>query len=124
MVIEISPPTLIAEGTRVQGSLTFFSNTQVFGVVEGDLLQQSLEALQVGKGGWVNGSITSQGPVVIEGRVDGSISSTTKIRLLPTATVRGSLDAPQIEILAGAIFEGELHMPTPTRKTQPVSDAA
>ena len=110
MFIEVSPPTLIAEGTRVQGSLTFHSQTQVFGTVEGELLQQSLETLQVGRTGWVNGSIQSQGPVIIEGRVDGDIVSATKIQLLATATVHGALRAPAVEIRAGAIFEGELAM--------------
>ena len=99
--------------------MTFFSNTQVFGVVEGELIQQSLETLQVGKTGWVHGSIISQGPVLIEGRVDGEITSATKIQLLPTATVHGKLRAPAVEIQAGALFEGELHMKQrPTRQSK------
>lgn len=110
MLIEIAPPTLIAEGTRAQGSLTFFSSTQVFGVVEGELLQQSLEPLNIGKTGWVNGAIVSQGPVIVEGRVDGNIKSHTQIRLLPTATVHGQLIAPSISIRPGAVFEGDLVM--------------
>lgn len=108
MMIELAPPTLIAEGSRLQGSLTFFSNAQIFGVVEGDVLQQSLETLCVGKTGWVNGTIASQGPVIIDGRVDGNITSSTHIHLSPTATVRGILIAPTISVRAGAIFEGEL----------------
>jgi len=110
MLIETSPPTLIAEGTRVQGSLTFHSQTQIFGVVEGELLQQSLETLQIGKTGWVNGTIESQGPVLIEGRVDGDVTSATKIQLLSTATVHGALRAPAVEIRAGALFEGDMAM--------------
>ena len=110
MVLEVNPPTLIAEGTRVQGSLTFFSSTQVFGIVEGELLQQSLEVLQIGKTGWVNGDVTSRGPVLVEGRVDGNVNSSTQIRLSPTATVHGRLNAPSIEIKAGAVFEGEMKM--------------
>ena len=110
MVIEISPTTLIAEGTRLQGSLTFVSGTQVFGMVEGDIDQQSLEPLHVGKTGWVNGTIASRGPVLVEGRVEGNIQSSTRIRLLPTAVVRGALIAPAVDIRAGAIFEGDVEM--------------
>lgn len=110
MMIEIAPPTLIAEGSRVQGSLTFFSHTQIFGVIEGDVSQQSLETLNIGRTGWVNGTISSQGPVMVEGKVDGDIVSATQIKLLPTATVRGRLIAPSISIRAGAVFEGELRM--------------
>lgn len=110
MIQEITPPTLIAEGTRVQGSLTFFSITQVFGVVEGELLQQTLDPIHIGKTGWVNGAITSQGPIVIEGRVEGIVTSQTQVKLLPTATVHGQLIAPSINIRPGAVFEGELKM--------------
>ena len=122
---EVIPPTLIAEGTRVRGELTFQSGTQVFGVVEGDLVQQSLESLQVGKSGWVNGTINSQGPVLIEGRVDGQVTSSTKIKLLPTASVRGALNAPAVEIRPGAVFEGELKMKAPAKlKPVPMKKAA
>lgn len=107
-MIELAPPTLIAEGSRLQGALTFFSNAQIFGVVEGDVLQQSLETLCVGRTGWVNGTIVSQGPVVVDGRVDGNITCATHIHLSPTATVRGTLTAPTVSIRAGAIFEGDL----------------
>ncbi len=110
MIQEMVPPTLIAEGSRMQGTLTFTSHTHIFGVVEGDVLQQTLESVHVGRNGWVNGAINSQGPVFVEGRVDGNITSNTQIQLLPTATVRGRLSAPSIAIRAGAIFEGDLEM--------------
>jgi cytoskeletal protein CcmA (bactofilin family) len=121
---EISAATLIAEGTRVRGDLTFQSGTQVFGVVEGDVTQQSLESLQIGKSGWINGTIQSQGPVLIEGRVDGQIQSATKIKLMPTASVRGALTAPAVEIKPGAVFEGELKMKTQKTRPQPAKKAA
>lgn len=110
MLVETSAPTLVAEGTRLQGSMTFFSGAGVYGIVEGDLIQQSLEWLQVGKSGWVYGSISSQGPVLIEGRVDGDVKSHTKVCLSATASVSGRLIAPKVEIRPGAIFEGELVM--------------
>jgi len=110
MIHEILPPTLIAEGSRMNGSLTFTSHTHVFGTIEGDVTQQTLEALHVGRSGWVHGAISSQGPVLVEGRVDGNITSTTQIQLLPTAIVHGKLHAPSVIIRPGAIFEGELEM--------------
>lgn len=110
ILTEIPSPTLIAEGTRVQGALTFYSSTQVFGIVDGELIQQSLEMLQIGRTGWVNGNIAARGPILIEGRVDGNVESSTQIRILPTATIRGCLKAPVIEIRAGALFDGELKM--------------
>jgi cytoskeletal protein CcmA (bactofilin family) len=110
VLIEIAPPSLIAEGSEVKGSLTFHSYTQVFGIVDGDVTQRSLEPLQIGKSGWVHGGISSQGPVLVEGRVEGDIESATHIRLMPTAIVRGVLSAPSIEIRPGALIDGELRM--------------
>lgn len=124
MIAEISPPTLIAEGTRVTGSLTFISGVQVFGTVEGQIEQQSLEPLHIGRTGWVNGAILSQGPVVIEGRVDGDIVSTTRIRLLPTAIVTGALIAPAVDIRAGARFQGNVEMGKAKRASTPKKAAA
>jgi len=106
MMTVTSIPTLIAEGTQMRGEITFSSGTTIFGVIEGEIIQQSLELLQVGKTGWVSGSIVSQGPVLVEGKVDGDIVSQTKISLLPSATVHGLLRAPSIEIRAGALYEG------------------
>ncbi len=56
----------------------------------------------------IKGGIDARGPVVIEGRVDGNLVSITKIRLLSTAIVHGTLTAPAIEIASGAIFEGDI----------------
>lgn len=110
MIIEIPAPTLIAEGSTTQGQLTFTSSAYVFGVVEGEIHQQSLEVLQIGKTGWVHGNIRSQGPIVVEGRVEGDVSSTTVIRVMSTATIAGALHAPSIEVQAGAYVDGMFHI--------------
>jgi cytoskeletal protein CcmA (bactofilin family) len=124
MLIEIAPPSLIAEGSQVKGTLTFHSCTQVFGVVDGDVIQESLEPLQVGKSGWIHGDILAKGPVLVEGRVEGDIRSSTHIRLMPTAMVQGVLSAPSIEIRPGALMDGELKMETPARVHDLVPQAA
>ncbi|MBY0369738.1 polymer-forming cytoskeletal protein [bacterium] len=117
-ITEIFPPTLITEGSRIQGDLTFSSEAQIHGTVEGDIQQTAPEALRVGRNGWVQGSIHSVGPVTIDGRVEGNVRSTTKIRLTQTAQVRGSITAPQIEVRPGAVFDGEFRMKTTASRPQ------
>jgi cytoskeletal protein CcmA (bactofilin family) len=107
---QVSVPTLIAEGARIHGSLEFTSEAQIHGDVEGDVEQHSLESLRVGRLGAVKGSVRSVGPVRIEGRVEGDVSSSTKIELSFSACVHGTLNAPAIEVAAGAIFEGDFQM--------------
>ncbi|MBI4404003.1 MAG: polymer-forming cytoskeletal protein [Deltaproteobacteria bacterium] len=108
MITELNASSLIAEASIAEGSLTFFSRALVFGVVEGSVVQQASEPLQIGKTGWVRGDINSQGSVLIEGRVEGNIISSFRITLAPTARVTGCLHAPKIEIKAGAHLEGEI----------------
>ena len=108
MISNAAAPSLIAEGSRFRGDLSFFSETYVFGIVEGDLYQQSHEAIRVGASGWVHGRVISQGPVVVEGRVEGDIESAESIRLLPTATVSGRIKAPRIEVQGGAVVNGDV----------------
>lgn len=108
-------PTMIAEGSRMKGDLTFVSNTQIHGIVEGDVQQTTLELLQIGPTGWIHGCVDSKGPVVIEGRIDGDIASETSICLHPTATVSGALKAPVVKVLPGALLEGEIQMNSKVR---------
>ena len=116
MITEATSPTLVAEGTRIQGSLTFFSEAGIFGIIEGDIVQQSLEPLQLGRSSWVHGTISAQGPILIEGRVEGDVKSLSKIVLAATASVTGSLTAPHIEIRAGAMFNGDSQMQKASRR--------
>ena len=103
-------PTLITEGSQVQGNLRFQIAAQVHGVVEGDIHHESKDPLTIGRSGWVKGTIHSQGPVIVEGRVEGDIHSHSKIRLTPTAAVQGTLRSTQIDIRPGAKFEGVFQM--------------
>jgi cytoskeletal protein CcmA (bactofilin family) len=104
-------PSLISEGTRMKGDLSFVSNAQVHGIIEGNVHQTGLESLQVGPTGWIHGSIDSKGPVLVEGRIDGDVTSETSIRLLPTATVSGCIKAPIVRVHPGALLQGEVEMP-------------
>lgn len=107
MWFETSAPTFVSEGTRIQGSVTLLSAATVHGVVEGNVLQQSIETLQIGRTGWVHGSVESLGPIFIEGRVEGDIVCRSGVRLAPTAIVTGKIAAPTIDISIGARVNGE-----------------
>jgi len=102
--------TVIAEGSRTQGSLSFFSQCIILGLVEGNIYQQSQESLTLGKSGWIRGDITSQGHILIAGRVEGNIFSTLKITVLETALITGKIVCPKVEIRSGAILESDIVM--------------
>jgi cytoskeletal protein CcmA (bactofilin family) len=110
MLLELSPPTLIAEDSHIEGAVNFYSNAQIFGRVEGDVLQQSVDPLLIGTSGWVRGSVSSQGPIVISGRVEGTIHSKTRVELLPGALVQGTIVTACLQISPGAMLNGEVTM--------------
>lgn len=110
MLLELSTPSLIAEDSHLTGEVNFYSNAQVYGRIEGDILQQSTDTLFIGNSGWIRGSISSQGPVIVAGRIEGSIQSKSKITLLPTAIVQGNIFSPNIQITPGAQFNGDITM--------------
>ena len=110
MLTEIPSFTVIAEGSRTQGSLSFSAQCVILGLVEGNVYQHSYESLTLGKSGWIKGDITAQGAIFISGRVEGNIFSRIKITVLETAFISGCLICPQIEIKPGAILESDILM--------------
>lgn len=110
MLTEIPSFTVIAEGSRNQGSISFSSQCVILGLIEGNVYQHSHESLTIGKSGWVRGDIRSQGTLIIGGRVEGNLFSNQKITVLETATIHGSLTCPKLEIRPGAIIESDILM--------------
>lgn len=110
MLTKISCPTIVAEGNHLRGDLYFNSETYLYGTLEGNIHNESRESLQIGKSGWIYGSVFSEGPIFVEGRVEGNITSSTQITLRPTATVLGTLICPMIRVESGAYLDGELKM--------------
>ncbi len=110
MLTEIPSFTVIAEGSKTQGSVSFCSQCIILGIIEGNVYQQAQEPLALGQTGWIHGDITSQGPVTLAGRVEGNVFSSVKITVNATAHITGALVCPKIEIKPGAILESDILM--------------
>lgn len=110
MIHETLTPTIIAEASHLQGDFIFKTTAIVRGIVEGNLHNESKEVLRIAREAWVQGTIVSLGPVVIEGKVDGNITSERSIELTSHANVTGLLNAPGLVIHPGASLEGECKM--------------
>lgn len=118
MLTEIPSFTVVAEGSRTQGSMSFCSQCIILGLIEGNVYQHAQELLSIGHSGWVRGDITSQGPISINGRVEGNIFSAVKITVQESARIQGAIVCPKIEIKPGAIIESEILMHwSPTEQT-------
>ena len=102
--------SLIAAGTRIDGSVSGDCPLQVDGVVQGDV---GVPHLSVGQTGRIEG-VTNAESVVVRGRVHGSICA-KQVRLLAGCSVEGDISHEQLIIEPGAIFEGRS-----VRQDQPV----
>ena len=51
--------------------------------------------------------------VIIAGKVKGNVSVTKMLTLLPTAILTGDINAPKLNIVEGAVFQGGCHMSVP-----------
>lgn len=102
---KVTVPTIFSEGSRLNGDLAFEGSAQIFGSLEGNIEHRSLETLHIGKTAWIHGNIVSSGPVIVEGRVEGNITSSTKVRVLGSAVIQGDIHAPRVEVRPGAQME-------------------
>ncbi len=102
---KVTVPTIFSEGSRLIGDLSFEGSAQIFGSLEGNIEHKSPETLHIGKTAWINGNVVSNGPVIVEGRIEGNITSSTKVRILGTAIIQGDIRAPRVEVRPGAQLE-------------------
>lgn len=108
MITNLTPPTHVSEGSQIRGDLFFFAEAEIYGVVDGRVLQQSLESLSIGPMSVVHGEIRSRGPVIVGGQVEGTLECDTQVRILSTARIEGTIVAASITIAPGAIVNATI----------------
>ncbi len=99
--------TVIGKGIHVKGEITGSAPIEVWGSIEGKAGTEGL--FWVREGGHVGGEIAATN-IVVEGRVDGTISAKEKAELRSNCKVEGDLTAKTVAIAEGSFFEGKVHM--------------
>lgn len=101
--------TLIADGTCINGDMSFsgalFVDGEINGEVKGDIEKQSV--LSIGVHGKIKGNISTPYAIIF-GQVDGDVYVTEKIDLKPGAKINGDLYYKVIEMNAGAEVNGKM----------------
>lgn len=94
---------------QMQGSLSFNDpvNLKINGEFTGSL--ETKGTLTIGSGGVVNANITGDN-IVIAGKVNGDIVANVMLVLMPTAVLTGDIKTPKLNIVEGAIFQGNCQM--------------
>ncbi|MEM7304478.1 MAG: polymer-forming cytoskeletal protein [Pseudomonadota bacterium] len=110
--------TLIGKHTTVQGDMHYRGGLHIEGKVKGNLIADSTEktVLIVSEKGCVEGDV--KGPVVIiNGQVQGDVSSSQTLELAQHAKVKGNVYYNLLEMEVGAQVNGSLiHQDVSTAK--------
>lgn len=106
---------------QMQGSLKFNDavNLKINGEFTGSL--EAKGTLTVGSGGVVNANITGDN-VVLAGKVNGDVTAHVMLVLMPTAVLTGDIKTPKLNIVEGAIFQGNCQMSGLIGTDKPISD--
>ncbi len=109
------PPikSLIATGTRIEGSLKFLDGLRVDGEVVGDIraLDDKPSILVISESATVTGSVHAD-HVIINGRVKGPVHASELLELQPKAKIEGDVAYKSLEMHQGAAISGQLRPTT------------
>ena len=97
----------IGKKSFFQGRFILKGSLYINGKYEGPTLE--VDTLVVGVNGKVKSKIKANN-VIVEGIIIGSISSTIRTMLYPTAKILGDITTPELIIQNGVIFEGRCHI--------------
>ena len=103
------PLKLFANGTRIEGNVTFSGGLRVDGEVRGNISSDKGQSgtLVISEQASVEGEI-SVGHVVINGVVVGPVFAGESLELLPNARVTRDVEYHQLEMQQGAVVQGRL----------------
>jgi len=95
----------------MQGTLTFKDpvNLRINGSFDGTL--DAKGTLTISETAIVKAEIKGE-TIIVAGRVYGNIVAERELKIIPPAHVTGNITTPRLNILEGAVLDGECHMTT------------
>jgi cytoskeletal protein CcmA (bactofilin family) len=88
----------------LEGNLVFEGTLYLNGQVKGGI-ESRTGTIVVGEEAVIHADVFVQ-TATVKGEINGTVRATERIELYPPARVYGDINAPVVEIEAGAIFEG------------------
>jgi len=116
------PPikSLIAQGSRIDGNLSFIDGLRIDGEVVGDIRANAEQSsiLVISEAAVVQGEIHAD-HVIVNGTVRGPIYAKDLLELQPKARIEGDVYYKAIEMHRGAVIAGQLR-PLEAREEKPL----
>ncbi|MFC1858464.1 polymer-forming cytoskeletal protein [Thermodesulfobacteriota bacterium] len=101
--------TFLGPEAIIEGTIEFKGAIQIDGTVNGKICS-SQGMVKIGKTAIINAEIVV-GIATIMGEVNGTVNASERIELKPPARVVGDIQAPEVSIEEGVIFNGTCTMP-------------
>lgn len=105
------PPikSLIAEGSQIDGNISFTDGLRVDGVVVGNILagEGVASILVISEIASITGEITAD-HIIVNGTVKGPIHARKMLELQPKARIEGDVEYAALEMHQGALITGQL----------------
>lgn len=106
------PPikSLIAEGSQIDGNISFTDGLRIDGAIVGNLFAKTDEAsiLVISEAATVIGEIHAD-HIIINGAVKGPVHARVMLELQPKARIQGDVHYAALEMHQGAIIAGQLY---------------
>jgi cytoskeletal protein CcmA (bactofilin family) len=99
--------TVLGPDVAFKGSIVSKNSIRIDGELHGSIMGES--GVIIGEKAIIRGNIQAK-QVIIGGKIKGNIVSSYRIDLQNTAQVEGDLSTHILNIVDGAIFEGNCHM--------------
>jgi len=109
--IDADTPTVIGAGVTIKGEIRGEGGLTVLGQFDGDIVLGG--SLYVGPDGRVDANITAAG-VVIAGVVRGNLAAGTRVDILPTGSLTGTVKSQSFAAAHGSTVKGEVWVEPPT----------
>ena len=111
--------TTLGPSLTVTGDITSQEDITVHGTVKGTLTMQQ-GALVIAPSG--KAEATLQGSVItVHGTASGDLTASTKLELMDTAHVSGTITAPSLVLRDGAMFNGIIDMSSKKAAAKPAA---
>jgi len=109
-------PTTIGVGMKMKGEIRGEGPLTVLGEFEGDIVLDG--TVHVGTEGRVDANITARA-IVVGGVVRGNLSADTRVEILPTGALTGTVKSSSFAAAAGASVKSELWLERPDATPRP-----
>lgn len=102
------PGTIVGANVKLTGTLKDANDITVHGRVDGEVISD--RNVQIGETATVKGPVSAD-VVTVAGVVKGGVVAKSKLEVLPSGKINGSIETKELIIRAGAKFNGKCVMP-------------